>query len=53
MPNLRWNNHDRQAVAQENLERRNKRSNADQIAVLDKRLGKDVGAVKERARLNA
>lgn len=31
---------------------RNKKSNEEQIATLDKRLGIGVGAVKERAKLN-
>ena len=36
----------------ERIEERSKRSNEEQIALLDARLGVGVGAVKERARLN-
>lgn len=39
--------------AEERAEQRSKRSHKDQLAVLDSRLGKGVGATKERARLNA
>ena len=38
--------------AKEVGEVRGKRSSKEQIAILDKRLGKGVGAKKERARLN-
>lgn len=39
--------------ANERQQKRNKRSPQDQIAVLDKKFGKDTGASKERAKLIA
>lgn len=39
--------------AEERAKERSKRSHKDQLAVLDSRLGKDVGAAKERMRLNS
>jgi len=44
---------DRQEEAAERQKARDKRSPAEQIKVLDKKLGKGNGAVKERARLQA
>ena len=42
-----------QATMEENAQARAQRSPAQQLAVLDKRLGKGKGAVRERARLAA
>ena len=44
---------ERRNQAIERQEKRDKLSNAKQIAVLDKKFGKDVGATKERLRLLA
>jgi len=41
----------RQKEAEERQEKRNNRNNKEQLALLDKRLGKDKGAVKERLKL--
>ncbi len=41
----------KQATVVRNIEERSKRSNAQQIAELDKRLGVGVGAKKEREKL--
>jgi hypothetical protein len=43
----------KQMTSEINAEERGKRSPKAQIDLLDKRLGKGIGAVKERARLNA
>ena len=42
---------ERQSSAKERKQRREKRSPQEQLALLDRRLGKGVGARKERARL--
>lgn len=39
------------AIAEENFKSRAKRSSEEQIAVLDLKLGKGIGAKKERAKL--
>lgn len=39
--------------AEERAKERSKRSHKEQLAILDSRLGKGVGATKERLRLNA
>jgi hypothetical protein len=44
-------NAQKRAFAEKNQERRDNLSPLQQIAVLDERLGKGIGAVKERARL--
>ena len=43
---------DRHSRAQDRAEERSKRSSEQQLAVLNTRLGKGVGATKERARLS-
>lgn len=48
---MKHNKESRIAVANKNLEARKKRLPAQQIAVLDSRLGKDQGAKRERERL--
>ena len=45
------NKHYRQKEAAQRAVLRNDRSNAEQLSFLDKRLGKGVGAKRERARL--
>lgn len=44
---------DRQIAAEVNAELRGKRSNSEQVAILDARLGAGQGARKERERLSA
>lgn len=39
--------------AEERADKRSKRSHKDQLAILDSKFGKGVGATKERERLNA
>lgn len=43
----------RQAEADQRAEKRGKRTAKQQLNLIDKRLGKGIGAVKERARLTA
>ena len=51
MMNYRHKKNDQAQLAVDNAAARAKRSPQEQINVLDKRLGKGVGATKERARL--
>lgn len=47
----KFNRDSRKKIAEKNSEDRMSRSSQEQLTILDKRLGKGVGALKERARL--
>ena len=51
--NMRHRKEARRAAAEEMAEERSKRSSKEQLALLDQRLGKGMGARKERAKLAA
>ena len=53
MASKKFKKKDRQAGAKTRLKERDERNPVEQLALLDRRLGTGIGAVKERKRLNS